>query len=123
MSVGRICTRDVDVASADESVLAAAKRMRDRNVGTLVVVNDLSRPMGLVSDRDLAVRVVAGERDPARTPVGDVMTGMPATILESSSIESALGHMRTGRFRRLPVVDGSGALGHSRKGTRRCRPS
>jgi CBS domain-containing protein len=110
MSVGRICIRDVDVASGDESALVAARRMRDRNVGTLMVVNDRNQPMGLVSDRDLALRIIAQERDPARTPVAEVMTVMPMTILESSSIESALGHMRTGRFRRMPVVNGSGEL-------------
>jgi CBS domain-containing protein len=84
--------------------------MRDRNVGTLVIVDDRNHPMGLLSDRDLALRVVAQERDPARTPVSEVMTTMPTTILESSSIESALGHMRTGRFRRMPVVNGADEL-------------
>ena len=59
MSVGRICMRDVDAASCDESALVAARRMRDRNVGTLVVVNDRNEPMGLLSDRDLALRVIA----------------------------------------------------------------
>lgn len=110
MSVGRICIRDVDTASRDETALVAARRMRDRNVGTLVVVDERNRPMGLLSDRDLAVRVVAHERDPARTPVTEVMTAMPMTVLESSSIESALGHMRTGNLRRLPVVNGADEL-------------
>lgn len=110
MSVGRICIRDVDTASGDESALVAARRMRDRSVGALVVVNDRKQPMGLLSDRDLALRVIAQERDPARTPVTEVMSAMPMTILESSSIESALGHMRTGRFRRMPVVNGAGEL-------------
>lgn len=110
MSIGRICIREVDVAGGDESALEAARRMRDRKVGTLVVVNDRNQPMGLVSDRDLALRVLAQERDPGRTAVSQIMTAMPMTILESSSIESALGHMRTGRFRRMPVVNGSGEL-------------
>jgi CBS domain-containing protein len=110
MSVGRICIRDVDTATGDESALTAARRMRDRSVGTLLVVDDHNHPMGLLSDRDLALRVIAQERDPARTPVSEIMTAMPMTILESSSIESALGHMRTGRFRRLPVVNGADEL-------------
>jgi CBS domain-containing protein len=84
--------------------------MRDRGVGTLIVVNDLNEPMGLLTDRDVVLRVVARERDPARTPVVEVMTAMPATILESSSIESALGNMLTGRYRRIPVVNGMGEL-------------
>jgi len=110
MSVGRIAIRVVDTVSGEETALAAARRMHDRGVGTLVVVDDRSRPMGLLSDRDLALRVIAQGRDPARTPVTDVMTPMPTTILESSSIESALGHMRTGRYRRMPVVNGAGEL-------------
>ena len=110
MSVGRICMRDVDTATAGESALTVARRLRDRGVGTLVVVDEHNHPMGLVSDRDLALRVLAQERDPARTQVVEVMTAMPMTILESSSVESALGHMRTGRFRRMPVVNGSDEL-------------
>ena len=110
MSVGRICIRDVDTAGGDESTLVAARRMRDRGVGTLVVVSERNQPIGLLSDRDMALRIVAEERDPARTPVSEVMTSMPMTILESSSIESALGHMRTGRFRRMPVVNDAGEL-------------
>jgi len=110
MSVGRICTRDVDTASGEETVLVAAQRMRDRGVGTLVVVDERAHPTGLLSDRDLVLRVVAQERDPARTHVREVMTATPMTILESSSIESALGHMRTGRFRRMPVVNAAGEL-------------
>jgi CBS domain-containing protein len=110
MSVGRLCIRDVDTASGEESALVAARRMRDRSVGTLIVVNDRNEPTGLLSDRDLALRIIAQERDPALTPLAEVMTAVPVTILESSSIESALGSMWTGHFRRMPVVNGTGAL-------------
>jgi CBS domain-containing protein len=110
MPVGRICIRDVDTAEPQESVLDVARRMRDRGVGTLVVVDNQSRPMGLVTDRDIVTRLVADNRDAARTPVVDLMTAMPTTVLQDTSVESALGHMRIGRMRRLPVVNGSGAL-------------
>ena len=109
MEVGRICCRDMNTASPDETALVAARRMRDRGVGTLIVANELNQPMGL-TDRYIALRVVAQERDPGRTPVVEVMTAMPTTILESTSIESTLGNMLAGRYRRMPVVNGLGEL-------------
>jgi CBS domain-containing protein len=84
--------------------------MRDRGVGTLLVVNERHQPMGLVSDRDLTLRVMAVGRDPAMTSVRDVMSPMPTAVLESSSMESALAQMRMGRMRRLPVVNGMGRV-------------
>jgi CBS domain-containing protein len=110
MSVGRICTREVDTVGPTESSADAARRMRERQVGTLVVVDDRAQPMGLVTDRDIAMRVVATGREAAQTPVVEIMTPMPTAVLDDTSIESALGHMRVGRMRRLPVVSGAGAL-------------
>ena len=71
MSVGRICVREVDLTSPDESTRVAARRMHDRKVGTLVVCNPSRQPVGILTDRDLAVRVVAEGRDPATTRVDD----------------------------------------------------
>lgn len=110
MSVGHICIRDVDTADAKESAADVARRMHERQVGTVVVVDDAARPMGLVTDRDIAMRIVAAGREADRTPVVDIMTAMPTGVLEDTSIESALGHMRVGRMRRLPVINGAGAL-------------
>jgi CBS domain-containing protein len=110
MSVGRICTREVYTAKAGETLTGAARRMRDRRVGTLVVVDEQSRPMGLITDRDIAMRVVAVGGDIAGARVRDVMTPMPTVVLEDTSIESALAEMRTGRMRRLVVVNGAGTL-------------
>ena len=110
MSVGRICTRDVDTAGPNDSALDIARRMRERQVGTLIVIDDRAQPMGLITDRDITMRVVAAGRDGARTRVVDIMTPMPTAVLEDTSIESALGHMRVGRMRRLPVINGAGAL-------------
>jgi len=109
MSAGLICSRDVDTASYDESVIAAAQRMRDRQVGTVIVVDEM-RPVGIVTDRDLTVRALAPGLDPRATRVSEVMTPSPTTIREDDSIETALGYMRAGRFRRLPVVGRDGRL-------------
>jgi CBS domain-containing protein len=105
MSVGRICVREVDTANPEETVAVAAERMHQRAVGTLVVVNLAGQVVGIVTDRDLMSRVLAKGRNPANTPVTEVMTVNPKTVSEQTSIESALLIMRSGRFRRIPVVD------------------
>lgn len=110
MSVGKICTREVDLAEAEESVQAAAQRMHARNVGTLVVLDSDKRPLGLVTDRDLAVRVLGNSLDSFQTTVGKVMTAFPRTVQETTSIEDALQIMRIEKCRRLPVIDDSGRL-------------
>jgi CBS domain-containing protein len=110
MPVGRICLREIDLAEPGESVLEAARRMQERRVGTLVIVDDLGKPLGLLTDRDLALRVVAAGGDPRTTSVGAVMTEHPKTVSESTPIESALSLMRSGAFRRLPVVNDDGKL-------------
>jgi CBS domain-containing protein len=110
MTVGPICVREVDTTFEAEPVQVAAQRMHDRKVGTLVVVDQLQRPIGILTDRDLAVRVVAHGADPFTTTVGEVMTRAPRTVLQSSPIESALGLMRMAACRRLPVVDDDGKL-------------
>jgi CBS domain-containing protein len=109
MFVRDLCKRDVDTASYAETALDVARRMRDRQVGSLIVVDD-DRPVGIVTDRDLTVRVLAGGLDPQTTRVSEVMTPSPTTIREDATIVTALGYMRKGRFRRLPVVGPDGAL-------------
>jgi CBS domain-containing protein len=94
----------------DESVSAAARRMADRGVGTLVVLNSAGAPAGLVTDRDLVLRVLAASRDADETKVAEVMTLEPRSVREDNSIEGAIALMRAGGFRRLPVVDGDGRL-------------
>lgn len=110
MSCGRICTRSVDVASMDESVHVAAQRMHARKVGSLVVVDSEGHPLGLLTDRDLAVRVIADALDPNETRVSQVMTRLPRVVREETPIEEALGIMRCGSHRRLPVVTREGRL-------------
>jgi len=110
MSVGEICQRAVDTAEAGEEVRAAAQRMRSRNVGSLVILDGEGRPIGIVTDRDLALRVVAEGRSPSEVRVREVMTAAPHTIVEDTSVEDALASMRSFGVRRLPVVDAAGRL-------------
>lgn len=105
MSVRQICNPDVDVITVEESAQTAAGRMHARKVGTLVVVNERQEPIGIVTDRDLAVRVVAEGKDPTTTIIAEVMTRDPETVREKTPVEDALRIMRNGSFRRVPVVD------------------
>lgn len=105
MSVGRICTRTVDLADMDESVWQAAERMHQRAVGMLVVVDERQHPVGVLTDRDIVERVVAQRRDAGLVKVSEVMTSAPTTVREDVSIESALALMRAHAVRRLPVID------------------
>ena len=110
MSVGRICIREVHLADPEETIQVAARRMNTRNVGTLFVQNRDFQPVGIITDRDVAIRVVGEGLDPAQTTVADVMTKAPDSIYEDAPIETALAHMRSGPYRRLPVVDTEGKL-------------
>jgi CBS domain-containing protein len=107
--LGKICTKPVVTASTQMTVEQAARVMRAKNVGALVVVN-AGRPVGMLTDRDVAVEVVAKGLDPDTVRVGDVMHKKPVTILEDLGVfDAAKAFARTG-VRRLPVVTKSGAL-------------
>jgi CBS domain-containing protein len=82
--------------------------MHARNVGMLVVVDKDQRPLGLVTDSDLVVRVMAAGSNPDQTLISEVMTRVPHSVNEETPIEEALGIMRCGPYRRLPVVDRDG---------------
>lgn len=105
MSVGRICTRVVHTAAPDETVRHAAGLMRQHNVGTLVVLDPGGRPIGLVTDRDIAVRLVGHRLNADETTISMIMTGPVSTVKEETPIESALEHMAGAKIRRLVVVD------------------
>ncbi len=105
MKVEEICTRDVETAPPEQTAEEAGQRMRDAALGTLVVVDALGRPLGIVTDRDLAVRCLAEGRDPRRTRIDRVMSGPAAWTHPGASVEDALEEMSRLRVRRLPVVD------------------
>jgi len=108
MTISQICQRNIDTADSLESVQTAAQRMGTRNVGTLLVLNESGRPVGILTDRDVAVRVAGRGRDPYTTCVGDVMTADLETVSEDLPIEDALRRMRSRGVRRLPVTNRRG---------------
>ena len=110
LNVGKICSRDVDLAQSDESVHDLAKRMLTRRVGTLVVVDDEHHPTGIVTDRDLVLRVLATAKDPETAWARDVVTSPVHVVHENGSLEDAVRTMRAERCRRLVVVGAGGKL-------------
>jgi CBS domain-containing protein len=110
MSAGRLCTRSVSIATPEESVRAAAARMREHGVGTLVVLDAQGGVLGILTDRDVVLRVVAEGRDPEATPLGEVMSAPAHCVSESTPIEDALAHMARAATRRLVVTGDDGRL-------------
>lgn len=110
MTIARICQRNIDTASPGETAQVAAQRMNSRSVGTLLVLDEDRRPIGIVTDRDLAMQVVARGADPTAVLVREVMTQDPRTVAEEAAIEDALALMRSRGVRRLPVVHKDGTL-------------
>ncbi len=110
MSIKHMCASQVDTISPDESAQTAACRMRDHLVGCLVVCDSQQRPIGILTDRDLATRVVAAGRDAIETPVAEVMTRWPRCIEADATLEQALSAMQRVPCRRVPVVDVEGRL-------------
>jgi len=107
--LGKICTKPVVTATAQMTVEQAARAMRMKNVGALVVVN-AGRPIGMLTDRDIVVNVVAQGKDPEDTHVADVMCKKPVTIRDDMGVfDAARVFARTG-VRRLPVVGRRGTL-------------
>lgn len=109
MSIEELIQRDVQTIRAGETCAKAAVRMRDANVGSLVVTTVEDVPIGILTDRDLALRVV-GEERAGDTAVGDVMTADPIFLRETASLNDVIATMREQRLRRMIVVDESGRL-------------
>jgi CBS domain-containing protein len=112
MNVSEICKRDVVVAFRSDELATAALRMRDKHIGYLVVVegDDGQEPIGVLTDRDIVVTLVARDVDLRSVKVEDVMTRGPVTVKETDSVGTALQAMRRIGVRRVPVVGGRGQL-------------
>ena len=104
MSVARLCSRVVATASPAESIRTAAQRMFDHEVGTLVVVEQPGHAVGLLTDRDIALRCVAGNVDPSKTPIAELMSTPVHTVDEHTPVEEAVSRMAELGLRRLVVT-------------------
>ncbi|MFZ1059203.1 MAG: CBS domain-containing protein [Candidatus Rokuibacteriota bacterium] len=107
--IGQVCIKPVVTASAETTIQKAAQMMRARNVGALVVARN-GKAQGVLTDRDIAVDVVARGKDPAAVRVGQVMRKNPAVIRADKGILDATKILGAKGVRRLPVVKAGGKL-------------
>jgi len=113
MKVGEICTVQTIYCKRDETVQGAALLMRKNHVGDLVVVeqpNGERIPVGIITDRDIVVSVIALGLDPASLLVGDIMSDDLLTAAEEDDVYETIERMRLRGIRRVPVVNNKGGL-------------
>jgi len=115
MSIKALCRGEPVTVLPTDDLASVARLMRDRHVGYLVVVEPSAnggwdKPVGVLSDRDLVVEVLAAGVDPATLTAADIMSENPVVVEESRPLEFALGEMRRIGVRRLPVVGSGGRL-------------
>ncbi len=113
MSVGQFCNRDTVILRKEDSIVDAAKLMREFHVGSAIVVEDSTggvKPVGIVTDRDLVVEILAAELDPSAVTIGDIMSYDLITAREEDGLWETLQRMRIKGVRRIPVVDRQGLL-------------
>jgi CBS domain-containing protein len=107
MAVNAVCNHNVATIEADEGIVAAAIKMRESHVGDLIVVEHRQGrpvPVGILTDRDIVVGIVAKQADPTTLTVGDVMSDKLLTVHQDNGIEFALREMRRAGVRRAPVL-------------------
>jgi len=113
-TVGKTCMRNVVIATRDTTVAAAARLMRRNRAGAIVVCDQLNgtrrAPLGMVTERDIVMRVVALGLRPEAIAVGEIMGHKVATARETDDALQALQIMRAGKVQHLPVVRDDGSL-------------
>jgi len=113
MKVGEYCNKCVVAIASSADAAEAAKVMRTHHVGFLVVHREgdvLRKPIGVLTDRDLVLGVMARDVDPYAVTVDDIMSRQPLTANEGDQLNDLLQGLRLAGFRRAPVVDARGAL-------------
>ncbi len=113
MSIGEFCTREVVIVERGTGIVELAQLMRKHHVGDVIVVDirgDLVVPVGIVTDRDIVVELIAGKVDLDSVTTGDVMSPELITAKEKEGIWDTLQRMRSKGIRRMPVINEDGGL-------------
>jgi CBS domain-containing protein len=103
-SIREVMTPNPVTIPADMSAADAARLMRDRDIGDVLVMNQ-DRVMGIITDRDIVVRAVAAGQDPANVKVGDICSKELHTVEHTATVEEVIKLMREKAVRRVPVMD------------------
>lgn len=112
MTVARdIMTPDPQCVKEDQTLVDAAKLLRDLDVGALPICGDDNRLKGMLTDRDIVVKCIADGRDPSTVTAGSLGEGKPVTIGADDDIREVLEMMQEHQIRRLPVIDGHDLVG------------
>jgi CBS domain-containing protein len=107
-----VMTPDVQVLHVDATVVEAARRMAEHDLGALPVSDGDGKLVGIVTDRDIVVRVVAAGLDPTTTPISAAVSGDDIVTADpGESVDHAVAKMKRAKVRRLPVVDGDRIVG------------
>ena len=106
-----VMSPDAECIGESDSVLDAARKLRDLGVGSMPICGEDDRLNGMLTDRDIVVKVLAEGKDPAATTAGELGEGKPVTIGADDSVEDALRTMTNNKVRRLPVIDGHDLVG------------
>lgn len=109
MFVKDVMKRDVKTITSGSTVIDAAKRMAENNIGCLIVVNETLE--GIVTERDVLVKIVAKGRDPREVKVREIMTSKVITTSPEKDMEEASNIMTKNKIKRLPVVFGNEVVG------------
>jgi CBS domain-containing protein len=113
MRVGEFCSREVVIVDREETIVEAARLMREKHVGDVVVVEERAGerfPVGIMTDRDIVVQLVAAGIALDAVSIGDAMSFELVTAREEDGLLDTIRQMQSTGVRRLPVVDGRGAL-------------
>jgi CBS domain-containing protein len=106
-----VMTGGAECVGENETVLDAAKKLADLDVGAMPICGEDDRLKGMLTDRDIVVKVLAQGKDPGDVRAGELGEGKPVTIGADDSVEEALQTMKEYKVRRLPVIDGHDLVG------------
>jgi CBS domain-containing protein len=106
-----IMTGGADCIGENDSIVEAARRLAELDIGAMPICGEDNRLKGMLTDRDIVVKVIAQGKDPNGTKAGELGQGKPVTIGADDSIDEAMRTMTEHKVRRLPVIDGHDLIG------------
>jgi len=110
MTCGELMTPSPTCCQPGHTIVEVAEIMKREDVGLVPVVDESSKLIGVLTDRDIVMNVVADGRDPRGTAVSEVMTTDPASCQEQDSVETVMQQMASHQVRRIPIVDSAGTI-------------